>query len=135
MGLITEIMCKRTMLGKPLPDSLVFLGAVNPRTMTTKMKQSELTYHSDTNTKASLLVYTVNPLPHTLMNYIFNFSSLSEREEREYIKSMIEQNITSFYHDIEDNECQKLIQKTLDSIYDCQNFIRRNYDASSVSLW
>lgn len=85
--------------------------AVNPyRTMTTKMKQSGLTYHSDTS-KASLLVYTVNPLPHTLMNYIFNFSSLSEREEREYIKSMIEQNITSFYLDNEDNECQKLVQK------------------------
>ena len=90
MGLITEIMCKRTMLGTPLPDSLVFLGAVNPyRTMTTKMKQSGLTYKSETNTKTSLLVYTVNPLPHTLMNYIFNFASLSEREEREYIKSMI----------------------------------------------
>ena len=134
MGLITEIMCKRTMLGKPLPECLVFLGAVNPyRTMTTKMKQSGLTYHSDTS-KASLLVYTVNPLPHTLMNYIFNFSSLSEREEREYIKSMIEQNITSFYLDNEDNECQKLVQKTLDSICDCHNFIRKNYDASSVSL-
>ena len=108
------------MLGKPLPESLVFLGAVNPyRTMTTKMKQSRLTYHSDTNSKESLIVYTVNPLPHTLMNYIFNFSSLSEKEEREYIKSMIEQNITSFYTDNEDNKCQKLIQKTLDSICDC----------------
>ena len=135
MGLITEIMCKRTMLGTPLPDSLVFLGAVNPyRTMTTKMKQSGLTYKSETNTKTSLLVYTVNPLPHTLMNYIFNFASLSEREEREYIKSMIKQNITRFYSDQEDETCLKLVQKTLDSICECHNFIRNNYDASSVSL-
>ena len=135
MGLISEIMCKRTMLGKPLPDNLIFLGAVNPyRTMTTKMKQSGLTYHGDNSSKASLLVYTVNPLPHTLMNYIFNFSSLSEREEREYIKSMIKQNITRFYPKQEDNNCQKLIQKTLDSICECHQFIRDNYDASSVSL-
>ena len=27
MGLIAEIMCKRTMLGKPLPDNLIFLGS------------------------------------------------------------------------------------------------------------
>ena len=135
MGLITEIMCKRTMHGKPLPDNLIFLGAVNPyRTMTTQMKQSGLTYHTDTNEKTSLLVYTVNPLPHTLMNYIFNFSSLSEVEEREYIKSMIQQNITKYYPDKENIECQKLIKKTLDSICQCHNFIRRNYDASSVSL-
>ena len=135
MGLITEIMCKRTMLGKPLPDNLIFLGAVNPyRTMTTKMKQSGLTFQGDTKTKSTLLVYTVNPLPHTLMNYIFNFSSLSEKEEREYIKSMIEQNITRFYPNPEDKECHSLILKTLDSICDCHNFIRKNYDASSVSL-
>ena len=134
MGLISEIMCKKTMLGKPLPKNLIFLGAVNPyRTMTTKMKQSGLTYHSDNKSKSSLLVYTVNPLPHTLMNFIFNFSSLSEREEREYIKSMIKQNITRFYPN-QGEECQKLIQKTLDSICDCHKFIRDNYDASSVSL-
>ncbi len=78
MGLITEIMCKRTMLGKSLPDSLVFLSAVNPyRTKKTKMKQSGLTFKGETSTKSSLLVYTVNPLTYTLMNYIFNFSSLS----------------------------------------------------------
>ena len=135
MGLITEIMCKRTMLGKPLPKNLVFLGAVNPyRTMTAKMKQSGLTYQGDNSSKASLLVYTVNPLLHTLMNFIFNFSSLSEKEEREYIKSMIESNITRFYPNHEDKDCQNLVLKTLDSICACHNFIRKKYDASSVSL-
>ena len=55
MGLITEIMCKRTILGKPLPEYLVFLGAINLyRTMTTKMKKSGLSYHSDINSKESL---------------------------------------------------------------------------------
>ena len=41
MGLITEIICKRTNHKELLPDDLVFLGAVNPyRTMTSKMKHS-----------------------------------------------------------------------------------------------
>ena len=135
MGLITEIMCKRTMHGKPLPDDLVFLGAVNPyRTMTSKMKHSGLTYHSDSGDKTSNLVYTVNPLPHTLMNYIFNFSNLKENEEKEYIKSMILPNFTQFYKDRENQEYKILLEKTLESICDCHNFIRKQYDESSVSL-
>ena len=135
MGLITEIMCKRTMHGVSLPDNLVFLGAVNPyRTMTSKMKHSGLTYHSDSGDKVSNLVYTVNPLPHTLMNYIFNFSNLKETEEKEYVKSMILQNFTKFYPDRQNDEYKILIDKTLGSICDCHNFIRKNYDESSVSL-
>ena len=90
-GLITEIICK-SFHGEPLPDDLVFLGVVNPyRTMTSKMKQSDLTYHADNNDKKSNLFYTVNLLPHTLMNYSFNFSNLKKEE---YIKSMILQNFT-----------------------------------------
>ena len=144
MGLITEIMCKRTIHGKHLPKNLVFLGAVNPyRTMTGKMKKSGLTYHSD-NKKSNSLVYTVNPLPHTLMNYIFNFSDLGKNEEREYIKSMISQNFIKFYPRKEDKkkkdylksseEHQKLLEKTLECICKCHDFLREKYDISSVSL-
>ena len=135
MGLLTEIMCKRTMQGEPLPNNLVFLGAVNPyRTMTSKMKNSGLTYHTDIGDKTRNLVYTVNPLPHTLMNYIFNFGNLEKAEEKEYIKSMILENFTSFYKDKEDKEYKKILYKTLGSICDCHNFLRQNYDESSVSL-
>lgn len=47
MGLIYEIMCKRIMLRKPLPEELVFLSDVNLyRTMTSKMKHNGLTFDS-----------------------------------------------------------------------------------------
>ena len=135
MGLITEMMCKRTMHGEKLPDELIFLGAVNPyRTMTSRMKHSGLTYHSDSGDKTSNLVYTVNPLPHTLMNYIFNFSNLKEKEEKEYINSMILQNFTKFYPDKANKDYKAIVEKTLGSICDCHNFIRKQYDESSVSL-
>ena len=153
MGLITEIMCKRTMHGEPLPKNLVFLGAVNPyRTMTGKMRNSGLTYGTSNN-KSNLLVYTVNPLPHTLMNFIFNFSDLGKNEEREYIKSMISQNFSKFYPKKKDKnlqkdedekedksnsesseEYQKLLDKALECICKCHDFIREKYDISSVSL-
>ncbi|CAF4652239.1 unnamed protein product, partial [Rotaria magnacalcarata] len=31
IGLLKEITCERTLLGEPLPDKMVFLGACNPR--------------------------------------------------------------------------------------------------------
>ena len=68
------------------------------------------------------------------MNYIFNFASLNQKEEKEYIKAMIEHNIIKFYQDSSDEECKELIETTLNSICDCHNFMRTNYDASSVSL-
>jgi len=61
MEFITEKICKRAMNEEPLPDDLVFKGAVNQyRTMTSKKKHSDLTYHDDNNDKKINLVYTVN---------------------------------------------------------------------------
>ena len=135
MGLITELMEKKTMQGKPLPDNLLFLGAANPYLkMTKQMINSGLTYYTDKASKSNLLVYTVNPLPHTLMNFIFNFSSLNDNEEREYIKSMVQQNIFKYYPNHENDECQKLIKITLDSICECHKFLREKYGVASVSL-
>ena len=46
---------------------------------------------------------------------------------------MILHNFTKFYPDKENEDYLKLLEKTLKSICDCQNFIREQYDASSVS--
>ena len=34
------------------------------------------------------LVYTVNPMPHSLLNYVFDFGSLSSQDEKRYIQNM-----------------------------------------------
>ena len=45
LGLITEIMCKHTYLGKKINDNFVFLGACNPyRVLNKKMRESGLVY-------------------------------------------------------------------------------------------
>ena len=36
------------------------------------------------------MVYTVNPLPMTLMNFVFNFGSLEPNDELKYIESMVD---------------------------------------------
>ena len=130
VGLITEIICKRTMFGKPLSERLLFLGAVNPyRTMTDKMKQSGLRYPTD---KKKELVYTVNPIPQTLMCFIMNFGSLNSDEEKKYIEAMLKNGLQTHNDDSED--FNTFIKFATECISECHIFIREINDISAVSL-
>jgi len=84
LGLITEIMCNHTYLGKPIEERFVFLGACNPyRVINKKMRESGLVYYNlKEKNKLNNLVYTVNPLPHSLLNFIFDFGSLKPKDEK-----------------------------------------------------
>ena len=85
MGLICEMMTKHSCQGKPLPESIVFIGACNPYRMV--VKDEEPNGLKIEGTKERKLVYTVNPLPHSLLNFIFNFGSLTPDDEKSYIKN------------------------------------------------
>ena len=141
LGLITEIMCNHTYLGKKLSDNFVFLGACNPyRILTKKMRESGLVYYNmkEAN-KLNNLVYTVNPLPHALLNFVFDFASLQPKDEIKYITNTIISIITRIKRDgiinnISENELNKLTNEIIDSIVICHDFIREKYDKSSVSM-
>ena len=93
LGLITEIMCNHTYLGKKLNDNFVFLGACNPyRILKKKMRQSGLVYYNmKEKSKLNNLVYTVNPLPHALLNFVFDFASLQEKDEKNILQILFYQ--------------------------------------------
>ena len=139
LGLITEIMCNHTYLGQKIDDNFIFIGACNPyRIITKKMKESGLVYYNmKEKNKLNNLVYTVNPLPHSLLNFVFDFGNLQPQDEKKYItnnvKSMLsniaEQNLIE-KKDIND----EILTKIIESIAICHNFIREIYDRSSVSM-
>ena len=144
LGLITEIMCNHTYLGKKINDNFIFLAACNPyRVITKKMKESGLIYHN-TNEKNKLnnLVYTVNPLPHSLLNFIFDFGSLQPEDEEKYIKNTIIDIMARFKNNkiIEDfdkiskDDLDKIQNEIIQSIVICHKFLREIIDRSSVSL-
>ena len=141
LGLITEIMCRHTYLGKKINDNFVFFGACNPyRVLNKKMRESGLVYYN-TKEKSQLnnLVYSVNPLPHSLLNFVFDFGSLRREDERKYIHNTIVSIIDSIKEnkvigDINEQEMNNLIQIIIDSIVECHDFIRDKYDKSSVSM-
>ena len=161
MGLISELMCKHSCQGKQLNDNIVFIAACNPyrQTKETKGKKEEIGLkvnqaykemekmnekeRKDLDYKITYgnnkLVYTVNPLPHSLLNFVFDFGSLSREDEKKYIENMIQEPIERIYKNNKDginNENDLIELKTFakNMIVEAQNFIRDNNDVSSVSL-
>ena len=166
MGLISELMCKHTCQGVPLPSNIVFIAACNPyRKRENKGNNNEnnkigldiIQAHQQIKknlnikeiehiklTKNSNLVYTVNPLPHSLLNFVFDFGSLNKEDEKDYIRCIIKKCINKKYYkgkmpkneeeEKNDEQLVKIKKLAEDMIIESQNFIREFSDKSAVSL-
>ena len=141
LGLITEIMCNHTYLGKKINDNFIFIGACNPyRLLTKKMRESGLVYYNmKDNTKLNNLVYTVNPLPHSLLNFVFDFGNLRSEDEQKYISNTIKSIISEIGEQgliigIEQNLLNEITDKIIRTVLICHLFICEIYDISSVSM-
>ena len=155
LGLLSEIILKKTMHGKKLKNNFIFIGSCNPyRKMTEKMKESGLILFEEKNSKKNFnmnknnLVYKVNPLPICLINYIFNFGSLSFEDEKKYALSFIE----FYFNKIEKNDKyspkiklydlifitkEELINEKkniVDILIFCHQYLKNIYDNSLISL-
>ena len=88
--------------------------------------------------KLNNLIYTVNPLPHSLLNFIFDFGSLKPEDEKKYIKNTVISILSKFkgkiVNDINDNELENIKNETIECISICHDYIREIYDKSSVSM-
>ena len=123
MDLLSEIICKHSCQGKKLPENIVFIGAVNPYRKA-KQKRVGLEINKNDHYEESDLVYTVNPMPHSLLNYVFDFGNLTPKDEKRYIISMVKGKIVE----------EELYNLTTKLIITAQNFIREKNGVSSVSL-
>ena len=141
LGLITEIMCNHTYLGKKINDNFIFLGACNPyREIKKEIRDGGLVYYNlNDKNKLNNLVYTVNPLPHSLLNFIFDFGSLQKEDEIKYITNAVIDILNrlkknKIIENIEKNDFETIKKEMISSIVICHDFMRAKYDRSSVSL-
>ena len=154
LGLLSEIIIKRTMLGEKISDKFIFLGSCNPyRKMTEKMLESGLIFIEEKKKNKFYfnkddLVYKVNPLPFCLINYVFNFGSLSLEDEKKYASSIID----FYFNKIEQRDknpeniklneiiyiSQEKLAKEKKAIVEilifCNEYLKKIYDNSSISL-
>ena len=95
IGLLNEIICKHSYNGIKIDENIVFIAACNPYRKA-KEQINGLIYPGS---KHKTLVYTVNPLPFSLLNFVFNFGSLTKEDEEKYIKSILEETMNKYFID------------------------------------
>ena len=130
IGLLNEIICKHSYNGIKIDENIVFIAACNPYRKA-KEQINGLIYPGS---KHKTLVYTVNPLPFSLLNFVFNFGSLTKEDEEKYIKSILEETMNKYFIDDKNKEINELKNMALKSLVYSHDFIKRQSDVSSVSL-
>jgi len=129
LGLLNEIICHRRMLGRAIHPRVAMLAACNPykkapkNTLTAGLESKQAMRGKE----GARLVYRVHPLPETMLDYIWDYGSLSSMEERGYIRKMV----TDLKAAQQSQELQDVLTECL---VNSQEFIRKHEGPSSVSL-
>jgi len=87
LSLLTEIFINRTYNGKKLEDNIRLIGACNPyRKRKGNKEKCGLSRSDDIDNE---LVYLVQPLPQSLLYYVFSFGAIDEIDEKNIFKNKI----------------------------------------------
>ena len=115
LGLINEVMCHHTLYGKPLSRKLVLIAACNPYKL--RPQENVTTAGLEGKNKSdeySELVYRVHPLPEAMMDYVWDYGSLTPEDEKSYIRRMVQNLPDENQHVLVDvlAESQKFIRES-----------------------
>ena len=149
LGLFAEMMIKRSILGKPIKKNVSFIAACNPYKTSSEIEKN---YNNQIGLKVTTLdiknirglAYSVNPLPYSLLNFVFSFGHLSNTDEEKYIINMVKRSLIKLIQfdpkikDLNTSQQNVKIDKLLEiitkPIIHAQQFIRKEKGISSVSL-
>ncbi|CAF4833776.1 unnamed protein product, partial [Rotaria sp. Silwood1] len=136
IGLLKEIVCEKSFLGKTLPKNMVLLGACNPQRRKKNQKETDdaigiKKHHYEIlrqrNSLNSSSLYSVVTIPETMLEYIWDYGYLNEITEKSYVQAIV-------------NACENLttdqtwLNCILTLIIESHKFYREYEDVSSVSL-
>ena len=126
MSLLTEIFINRTFNGNKLNDNIRLIGACNPYRKIKSNKDKFGSNYLENNHYYNELIYLVQPLPQSLLYYVFSWGYINDIDEKEYIYNIIGKLFT---------EKEKYLQEiTTDIISQCHIYLRNIFDSSIVSL-
>ena len=91
LGTINEMICHRSIKGKPITTNLVFIAACNPYRLRPpeKITTAGLSEKIEKD-QFSKLVYRVHPLPETMIDFVWDYGPLGKDDEHTYIGRMVE---------------------------------------------
>ena len=124
LSLLTEIFINKTFNGKKIEDNIRLIGACNPYRI--RGQEVERYGYIRENEKDKKLIYSVQPLSESLLNYVITFETLNEEDEKKYINNIIKK--------LFEKEEEKLHEAATEVIFNCHKYLKDTFDPSVVSL-
>ena len=122
-----NIICDKNFRNKNnIPDRFIIICACNPYRILSEENQNLEFGMSIEKYKRRKLVYTVNPLPYSTLNFILDFNNLENETTKIYIKNMSNKRFPNI-----SNNIRELITELVEKSH---YFIKERSDISSVSL-
>jgi hypothetical protein len=104
-----EIFVNHKLDGETIDERIRFIGACNPFRKN-KEEEGDEGLKLDSSNDEEEMAYMVNPLPNSLLNYIFYFKSLDDHDVIKYIESIIDK-------EFPESENSILIKIAIETIY------------------
>jgi hypothetical protein len=91
LGLLSELVCRATLLGRAVHARVAFVAAVNPYRLRAGAPQRAAGLQRAANAVDPMarLVYRVYPLPEAMLQYVWDFGALSGEEQSRYLHGMM----------------------------------------------
>lgn len=160
IDVFAEMLCESRFDGRALPDNIRVLGACNPYRKSSAMTQPgnlmtsisgglsapPLDRSLSTGSQAEeIFVYQVLPLPTALVDFIWDFGSLKEKERAQYVREMVEQHVPACGRALADQGLEGASEEEPkeeghvgvalpDLVAHAMKLVLRNEDPSCVSL-
>ena len=133
LSLLSHLFTKRCFLGLPLKKNVYIIAACNPYRLMLS-KNEDIGYRNKKMHKIRNLVYTVNPLPLCLINYVFDFGNLRDEDEEKYINKFVDSFMNSRFSKSNNFNYSNILEIICKAVYTSQKFIKKFSEISSVSL-
>ena len=133
LNLLTEIFIKHSFLGHELKPNVFIIAACNPYRLMLS-DSDEIGYINKKMHRVRNLVYTVNPLPLCLINYVFDFGNVKDEDEKNYIKKFVDTFLNKKFSEHNRPNYSKILDIIISAVYEALKFIRKNSEISAVSL-
>ena len=133
INLLCDIFIKHSYLNSKLKKNIFIIAACNPyRLMLSDTK--EIGYINKKMHRVRNLVYTVNPLPLSMINYVFDFGNVNDEDEKKYINKFVDTFLNEKFSVNNQVNYSKILSIIVYAVYEAQKFIRINSEISAVSL-
>ena len=127
-----EIFVSHSLNGKTIDDRIRFIGACNPFRKKEENESDKGLNLEKMKENGEEMTYLVNPLPNSLLYYIFYFKSLEENDVKKYIESIIGEEFPKGEN--EESENSILRKEAIFAIFESHKYIIEKNGKSSVSL-